>query len=523
MFGQSAQQPATGGGLFGGGGGLFGVNNQTQNQQQQQQQQSQQQPQSTGFGLFGAPKPATAPTNTGGGLFGSTFGQPAQNQTQTNTNPLFGSTLGQPPNNQQNTNAFGSGGLFGAKPAAPLGAAPSMGQQAGGSLFGNTFGQTTNMNTSTLGQSAQPHLTASIAQPVSTTLPIFSMLPPGPRSIPLDQPKKKTNYFSDIPTRSPLPRLGLGYTPAMSKLRGYSSTSQAPGPNGASTNVLFGPSKPNALSLSKTANGKSTLGPESFLTGGSPSPALGTGARKSVKKLILDKRVEPADLLNKSSVYNASRITFSPALSVAAREKDAAAAANRASPAPRPHDSPSPAPQRDRSHNHFTAQAAITTGSNGASPQDDGIAELQEGDYWVAPDLATLRRMSHEELVSVKGLAVGRKGYGMITFLDPVDLTNVPRLSGLLGELVRFDDKECSVYPDSDDAEKPPPGSGLNVKARIELYRCWALDKATREPIKDEKNPHAVRHFKRLKNMKHTHFGGFDIEEGKWTFTVDHF
>lgn len=523
MFGQSAQQPATGGGLFGGGGGLFGVNNQTQNQQQQQQQQPQQQQQSTGFGLFGAPKPATAPTNTGGGLFGGTFGQPAHNQTQTNTNPLFGSTLGQPPNNQQNTNAFGSGGLFGAKPAAPLGAAPSMGQQAGGSLFGNTFGQTTNMNTSTLGQSAQPHLTASIAQPVSTTLPIFSMLPPGPRSIPLDQPKKKTNYFSDIPTRSPLPRLGLGYTPAMSKLRGYSSTSQAPGPNGASTNVLFGPSKPNALSLSKTANGKSTLGPESFLTGGSPSPALGTGARKSVKKLILDKRVEPADLLNKSSVYNASRITFSPALSVAAREKDAAAAANRASPAPRPHDSPSPAPQRDRSHNHFTAQAAITTGSNGASPQDDGIAELQEGDYWVAPDLATLRRMSHEELVSVKGLAVGRKGYGMITFLDPVDLTNVPRLSGLLGELVRFDDKECSVYPDSDDAEKPPPGSGLNVKARIELYRCWALDKATREPIKDEKNPHAVRHFKRLKNMKHTHFGGFDIEEGKWTFTVDHF
>ncbi|KAH9833799.1 nucleoporin autopeptidase-domain-containing protein [Rhodofomes roseus] len=521
LFGQPAQQPTTGGGLFGGGGGLFGNNN--QNQQQQQQQPAQ----NTGFGLFGAPKPAApATTNTGGGLFGSTYGQPAQNTTQTNPNPLFGSTLGAPPNNQQNTNTFGSGGLFG-KPAAPLGTAPSAGQQGaglGGSLFGNAFGQSTNnMNTSMLGQNTQPQLTASIAQPVLTNLPIFSMLPPGPRSIPLDtQPKKKTGYFSDIPTRTPLPRLGLGYTPAVSKLRGYTSTSPAPGANGASSNVLFGSSKPNALSLSKTANGKSTLGPETFLTGGSPSPTLGTGGRKSFKKLILDRKVEAADLLAKSSVANGSRITFSPALSVAAREREAAAAVNRASPGPRGHDSPSPAPQRDRASNRFTADAH-RAGSHGASPQEEDVGELREGDYWVTPDLSTLKRMSHEELVSVKGLAVGRKGYGVITFLEPVDLTNVPKLAGLLGELVRFDDKECSVYPDSDEAEKPPPGSGLNVKARIELYRCWALDKATREPIKDETNPHALRHVKRLKNMKHTHFEGFDIEEGKWTFTVDHF
>ena len=125
--------------------------------------------------------------------------------------------------------------------------------------------------------------------------------------------------------------------------------------------------------------------------------------------------------------------------------------------------------------------------------------------------------------MSFSGLVVGRVGYGQITFLEPVDLTGLPRLSSLLGEIVRFDDKECSVYPDADEAEKPPPGAGLNVKARIELVRCWALDKATREPIKDESNPAAVKHFKRLKNMKHTHFEGFDIEEGKWTFTVDHF
>ena len=114
-------------------------------------------------------------------------------------------------------------------------------------------------------------------------------------------------------------------------------------------------------------------------------------------------------------------------------------------------------------------------------------------------------------------------GYGEIHFLDPVDLTGLPKLGSLLGEIVRFDDKECSVYPDSDDVDKPPPGSGLNVRARIVLVRCWALDKATREPIKDEKHPMAVRHYKRLKHMKDTHFEGFAIEEGKWAFTVDHF
>jgi len=139
------------------------------------------------------------------------------------------------------------------------------------------------------------------------------------------------------------------------------------------------------------------------------------------------------------------------------------------------------------------------------------------------PSLDELKKAGHEELVAVKNLVVGRVGYGQITFLEPVDLTNVPKLSGLLGELVRFDDKECSVYPDYDDTEKPPPGSGLNVRARIELIRCWAHDKATREPIKDPKNPAQMKHLKRLKNMKDTHFEGFDLEEGKWTFTVDHF
>ncbi|KAF8888866.1 nucleoporin complex subunit 54-domain-containing protein [Infundibulicybe gibba] len=93
--GPAAQQPATGGGLFGGanqqqqqqpagGGGLFGGGN-TQTG-------------GAGGGLFGAPKPGlfgaqqqpnslSINTNTGGG--------------STNPNPLFGSSLGQPQQQQQ--------------------------------------------------------------------------------------------------------------------------------------------------------------------------------------------------------------------------------------------------------------------------------------------------------------------------------------------------------------------------------------------------------------------------------------
>ena len=123
----------------------------------------------------------------------------------------------------------------------------------------------------------------------------------------------------------------------------------------------------------------------------------------------------------------------------------------------------------------------------------------------------------------MKGLIVKRIGYGEIRFLEPVDLTTLTKLSDLLGEQVRFDEMECSVYPDSDGVDKPPPGNGLNVRARITLLRCWPLDKATRQPIKDHKHPSAVKHLKRLKNMKDTTFEGFDLAEGKWTFIVEHF
>ena len=397
-----------------------------------------------------------------------------------------------------------------------------MGQQQGGlgsSLFGNTLGgSAAPMGASTLGQSQAP-LTASIAQPISTNLPIFSMLPPGPRAVTLDQqPKKKPGYFVDVPTRAPVPQLQLRYAPAASKLRGFGSTSTPPGASSSQLNgsLLYTSGKPNALSLSK-ASSKSLLGPDAFLMNGGSSPTLGSGPKQSVKKLTLDKKVEAADLFSKSTVSIGP--SFNAKLSIAARESEAAPAV------PARAETPTPA-RAKAAQNRFTGQTTSELPqSSHASPeaQAKDPSELQEGDYWVEPSLEKLKMLGHDELSRFEGLVVGRVGYGTITFLEPVDLTNLRRLSSLLGEVVRFDDKECSVYPDADDAEKPPAGSGLNVRARIELVRCWALDKATREPIKDPANPAAIKHLKRLQKMKHTHFEDFDIEEGRWNFTVDHF
>lgn len=375
------------------------------------------------------------------------------------------------------------------------------------SMFGNNgaFGQSNNFQASTLGNT-QGTLTASIAQPIDNNLALFQLLPTGARAVSVDPfpAKKKPGFFVDVPTRSPVPRVQLGYAPANSKLRGFASTTAA----GSSTSNPFGASYGGASA--KMANGLSMSRAGSTpLAGRAGSPSLGTGGRQSVKKLILDKRVEPSDLFARSSrsmspAPNRTGISFSPALGVAAREKEAAAAATPAI------EAPVPASRQSKVSNRFTAA-------------DGDNLDLKDGDYWSKPDLRTLVSLSHAELRSCKNLVVGRIGYGEIHFLEPVDLTGLNKLRELYGDVVRLEDKECSVYPEIDDTEKPAPGTHLNVRARIILQRCWPTDKATREPIKDEKHPSVIRHMKKLKGMRDTNFESYDSVDGTWIFSVDHF
>ena len=462
----------------------------------QQNQPAQQNP--LGGGLFGQ-KTNTPST----GLFGST----TTSTTPAQTGSLFGGgTLGQP-QNQQTANGFG-GSLFG-KTAITNGTTtqPS-------TLFGSTNQTPSMFGVNATNNTAQGTLTAAIDQPVNTNIPIFSLLPSGPQLNPLDisLAKKKAEFFVDVPTRSSIPVVSRGTAPVNSKIRGAgrgftSSTYLGASTNNLGSSLSFSSNKSNALSLNKSSTQRGSLTTDSF-----SSPSFGSGSRDSVKKLVMDKKVDLVGWVPKSS-----DVTFNPALSVAAREKEALngpLGAIRNTPTTPTINLPSRT--QARTPNRFTAQSTMDA-------TDDQSSEPKEGEYWSEPPMATLSSWGHNELIAIGELVVGRVGYGKITFLDPVDLTGSGSVKQLFGDLVRFEDKECSVYPDLDNLDKPPPGSGLNVRARVELDGCWPVDKATREPIKDESHPQMVKQLKRLKGMKDTKFESFDMNDGKWTFTVDHF
>jgi len=404
-------------------------------------------------------------------------------------NPLGSKPAGMTPpllsgtNPTTQTNPFGTiqttntqPGLFGSKPAASMPGQSIAGQPG---LFGSLLG------TTAIAPTSQPSLTASIAEPIGENLPIFALLPPGPRSVVLDQPQQKKNFFVDRPTRSVLPR-PLNYTPSRSDFYGprFSRTELD---TDLSSSLLTG--KPNALSLNDSSEPDARI----------DHPALGSGSGPSIKKIIFNKKIEPCDLFSKSGSSDSlryGRITFSPAASLAA--------VGPLSPSTNP----------SRSSNRLTADPTQNT---------DNTKQLQKGDYYIKPDIVTLKNMEYPALSSFKGLVVGRVGYGEIQFLEAVNLTSIPSVDNLAGDIIQFNDKECLVYDDTASVSKAPPGSGLNVRARVTLERCWATDKATREPIKDPSNPVAIKHLKHLKAMKGASFESFDMESGKWTFIIANF
>lgn len=436
----------------------------------------------------------------------SAFGPNQNNTAGATTQPqtgLFGQPLGQSTSQTgTGTGAFGASSFFGAKPATTPGFGQSFAQPSGSLLGNNTGTGLFGGGASAIGQGAVQGgtLTASVAEPVQTSIPLFSLLQSsGPQSLLHEPPpKKSSSYFVDIPTRSPL---ALSTSRMGGRLRGFGLNQSAGlARNGLSSTMTVS----SPLSLSKV-DSKVLLGPEAFLG----SSSIGADGKPSPKKLVLDKKIDPSDIFGRSP----SKVSFNPAMSVAVREKEGLGYPSMAKATPSTAASPSAASPGKKS----------TPGAESTKEKDPD--ELQEGDYWVKPGLDVLRNLSNSELSSFKGLVVGRKGYGEIHFLEPVDLTALPRLSALLGKIVQIDSQECCVYPDSVDGDdlKPPIGEGINVKSRIILFGCWPLDKATREPIKDENHPSFIKNLKRLRSMKHTRFESFGLEDGRWTFTVDHF
>ncbi|KAF8609715.1 hypothetical protein BDV93DRAFT_465151 [Ceratobasidium sp. AG-I] len=482
LFGQPAQaQPAAGGtGLFGGGGGgLFGGG--AQQPQQQQQQNS----------LFG--KPAT-------GLFGSTTAAPAAN-----TFGFNNSTAQQP---------AAGGNMFGQPNKSIFGNTPALGQPAQQqSIFGNSFQASQSIG------APQPTLTASIDQNPFGNNPLFAGLPPGPHVFSVSQNQAKKPLIHVSPRKS----FYRPTTPQLTKLRGFSTP---PAPLDASVNPFnrsasAGPGSRGLLT-------SQSLG-QSFTASLSDGKSFGAqtpGGRSSVKKLVLDKDINPSDLPalgSSGSIFgtparNATKgkVVFHPDLVQRAVEGEHNAGLFGSSSSRQLGSLGAPRGSIDLNPSY-----SVNAPAREESVVPESSSTRQEGEYWMDPSLAQLQSMSHDQLVSVKNFTVGRHGYGQIVFLSPVDLTTVYAISGIPEKTVLFEEGACTVYPD--ESQKAARGEGLNVPAEISLEKCWPKDKATRAPITNPNDPAWQRQERKLRKMRDTEFVNFEPEKGTWTFRVPHF
>ncbi|KAG8827677.1 hypothetical protein FRC19_001525 [Serendipita sp. 401] len=487
-----------------------------------------------GFGGLFGPKPAT-PTTTGG--FNG-FGQ--QGVGATGTNPLAAtnpSGTGAP-----GTNLFGqpaNNGLFGARPGGLFGANNTtsnpfgtFGQPAAGGL-GNTvvanpatntavnpfssfaaFGQstaapaptttaTTNLFGASTAQPPQQALTASVDQPFSAGVPMFELLPgksvatAGALAVSAFGAKKQPNFFMK---RKPLPSAktvaSFNASTLNNNLRGFAgsvTTTKPFGQSGISLMLKGGTTPSTSSSLSSFGS--------SFMTGslsekkGLSSDVFNNRIGDSVKKLTLDKPISNEQLSSSLAKVAAKKSTGSTLeLTRGSSAGGSSASYVRGGVVPKAIE-----PPREQAETE----------------------KLEKGDYWIEPSEPILVATAFKDLEAVKGFKCGRVGYGEVQFLDSVNLTTVGAVKEIPGRFIIFEERECTVYPD--ESEKPPVGQGLNVRARITLEGCWATDRATREPIKDENHPKHVAHVRKLKKIPNTTFEKFEIEKGEWTFIVEHF
>ncbi|EEB08164.1 nucleoporin Nup189 [Schizosaccharomyces japonicus yFS275] len=409
----------------------------------------------TGTGLFGNTAANTNTTaGTGGGLFG--------NAGATTTPSLFGNNAGAgnvAATGLQNKPATTTPSLFGNTANTANTTAPNVG------LFGNTstVTQPTTFGSGGLfGNNAQPAqnqqpLVASIDQNPYGNNPLFSTAS-GQAPAAMQEPIASPLSTKSVPKKSAsLPQFWL--SPRSSSNAKLASIATFTGANVLKSTVL--PPKQKSLHLFESLNDDLFLKPDAF------------APRQNVKKLVIDRKHSDKSLLQ--GVSNAPE----PSLKL--------------------------------------LPASHTSESSSSESKTQKAAELHD-DYWMSPSLQDLLSYSEEQLRAVHQFAVGRKGYGKVQFLKPVDLSAFASLERIPGEVVVFEKKICSVYPDG---QSPPLNEGLNVPAIITLENAWPLSRETREPIKDTQNPRYVQHINRLKKMRDTEF--IEFKDGNWIFKVQHF
>lgn len=145
-------------------------------------------------------------------------------------------------------------------------------------------------------------------------------------------------------------------------------------------------------------------------------------------------------------------------------------------------------------------------------------SDPKPGDYWMKPSRGELSRMPREKLQRFTGFQVGRRGYGQVTFDEPVDLTQIS-LDDVYEKIVEIRLRSVTVYPDS--SSKPPVGKGLNVPSTISIENSWP--RARGQPTAATSGPTFDKHVSRLKKMPGTEFTNYEASTGVWTFKVPHY
>jgi len=535
---QQQQQQQTGG-LFGGNnkpafgasattapsGGLFGNSNQTQ--QTGGVFGNAQTASTTGGGLFSQ----SSTTNTGSGLFGQSQNKPSLfTSTPQTQSGLFG-------NNSASQPAAGNS-LFGGQQQQ---------QQPGNSLFGG-FGS------SQQNQQQQQFTTSISDSPYGNSLlgslgPGQQNSPLGPIATPLGSSQTKKAAMiphHKIAPRQPalVPRIGSSFSRSGSP---FAASSSGNTPLGAGGSLGKSFSTNNKLSLFDSDD--SILNVGAFSSNGNNRVA-------SLKKLVIDKKIKDQDLFIEGSEPRARTDSVTGRGSVATKgilkktvsfdmgsdkkdDEDLFGIGGSDVPV-RSTSGPAPTaeelgyirrtPERRRATDIDESPRGSVSGQAEDEPVlGNEVALVQQpkedrshGTYWMVPNATKLKSLTREQQKKVIGLTIGRRGYGSVRFDNPVDITGLPcDIEDIPGNVVIFDVRVCTVYPEGMD--KPPPGKGLNVPATISLEECFPLTKNRRDKIVDPEHPRYITHIHRLKNIKDTEFVEYSPQNGLWIFRVRHF
>ncbi|ORY77281.1 nucleoporin autopeptidase-domain-containing protein [Protomyces lactucae-debilis] len=548
IFGQPAQQNTASGGLFGSSATntnaasapsfSFGGNNATPSQAPAQfsfGNASNNQASSAPKSLFGSstaasgspgafgmsnPQPAAKPTFSFGGsatpststsapsLFGNAAQTSSQNMfgnTGSSGGGLFGGGGGggnntQQPQQQAGNNVFGKlGGMFGGSQTGSnttnlfggTGNAGTSSTLGGGSFFGgqsNAQGQQSQQPS--IGNSAYGNnpLFASV-QPASATTS------PGPLATPLvtNTLKKKS---------ATLPRFNL--TPRSNASSPKLLHNMKPALSGSSAST---PKKPGLTLFDEDL----LMNPDAF------SP------RSNIKRLVIDRKGDEQELLSGGLDLKGAKEgppTSGEQQTVRVEQPRLPAATTYREVAVQPAMEAAPRLASEKSYE--AAQQAPVAARKPSAAAVTVVPQKKDTDsYWTSPSITALMDMSKGELSKVKDFTVGRRGYGQVSFNQPVDLSSLEQVEDVAGKIVIFEPKMCSVYPVEE--MKPAVGKGLNVPATITLEQCYPLSRDKRQPIRDKMHPRFQQHVDRLKRMSETEFVDYLADSGTWIFKVEHF